>query len=44
LRDVANGLKTLYKKFGIFNPRPKIIGINSDGRAKVWVNKNFAQN
>lgn len=38
LRDVASGLKVLFKKFGFFNPRPNIIGINVQGRAKVWTN------
>jgi len=43
LRDVASGLRVLFRKFGHFNPRPNIIGINSEGRAKVWTNENFAQ-
>lgn len=43
LRDVANGLRILFNKFGNFNPRPSIIGINSEGRARIWLNKNFAK-
>jgi hypothetical protein len=43
LRDVSSGLRILFKKFGIFNPRPNIIGINAEGKAKVWTNQNFAK-
>jgi hypothetical protein len=43
LRDVSCGLKILFKKFEFFNPRPNIIGINVEGRAKVWTNQNFAK-
>lgn len=43
LRDVVSGLRVLFKKFGNFNPRPNLMGINAEGRAKVWTNENFAK-
>ena len=42
LRDVAKGLAVLFKKFKKFTPRSKLIGINKEGRAKIWLNENFA--
>lgn len=38
LRDVASGLQAILPKLGFFNPSPSSIGINSEGRARVWVN------
>jgi hypothetical protein len=43
IRDAACGLRTLFDKFGFFNPKTNLIGINAEGRARVWVNQNFAK-
>ena len=42
IRDILLALQYLSQKFGSFLPSPSMIGVNSQGRAKMWINSNSA--
>lgn len=44
LSSVLNGFHKLYKLIGYFKPNEDMIGIDSEGRVKVWLNSNFSKN
>jgi hypothetical protein len=38
------GFEKLAKLIGTFRPSEEMIGVDSDGRVKVWINNNFSKN
>jgi hypothetical protein len=44
LKNVLSGFQILFKKFGYVHIDNKLIGLNSLGNVKVWINENFAFN
>ena len=42
ISDVVKGLPILFEKFGPFTPKLNTIGVNSEGRARIWISENFA--
>ena len=44
LGEALKGYDNLYKRMGAFDVTPNMVGVNEEGKVKVWANENFALN
>jgi hypothetical protein len=44
LGEALRGYEALFKRMGSFDVTPNMLGINEEGKVKVWANVNFASN
>lgn len=44
LQETLVGFKTIFEKYGPIRIDDNMVGVTPDGRVKVWLNENFANN